>query len=80
MKCRKPSGKPCPCCDRAADLLERALENLIVLGHRLAKSDPGAVDAWHKVLGSPGTYQRAVRVLGKDALPPLDDLLGNEGE
>ncbi len=75
MKCRKPSGKSCPCCDRAADLLEKALENLIVLGHRLAKADPGAVDAWHKVLGSPEVYRMATRVLGRDALLPLDDLM-----
>ncbi len=48
---------------------------MLKMAHRLAHFDPQSVSSWHQTLGDPKTYQMAVRILGRDALPALDDVI-----
>lgn len=81
MRCnRRKKDEDCPCCNRAADKLEKALELMLKLSHRLAQFDPASVPMWKTTLGDPSTWRMAVKILGRDNVPNLDDVLPNQSD
>jgi len=77
MRCnrRKNNGDECQCCIRAEESLNKALNAIYEMFHLLADYSPSAAHEWKKLLGDQKNYRRAAKAIGRENLPPLDDLL-----
>ena len=76
MRCnRRRTEGECPCCLRSEQRMGRALNAMFQMFHELARFDQSADREWRNLLGDQKSYRMAAKAIGRENLPPMDDLL-----